>query len=246
MIMSSPPTRLSQGVDILGHSMSVPRICDNILSRLYPTQLTRLSHINHVAYDTVQKFRTNDINHRLTRFFEDPLSFRSLMAQTHTVISGSFALQFMDGSYYPNSDLDLYILPNDTLLILGAYLLHQGYIYTPQEWQLEDFLEDAQHILATLDVIPDIEDNNKPDYRSKFIRTVYTFQHHVTDEDVRSVQVVIPRVSPLSCILAFHSSELITSGSTTFDTDIAFNSLCHEYRHLQRRFLALSLRHVQP
>ena len=131
-------------------------------------------------------------------------------------------------------------------MILGAYLLYQGYIYTPQEWQLEDFLEDAQHILATLNVIPDIEDNNKPDYRSKFIRTVYTFQHHVTDEDVRSVQVVVPRVSPLSCILAFHSSELITSGSTTFDTDIAFNSLCHEYRHLQRRFLALSLRHVQP
>ena len=97
------------------------------------------------------------------------------MAQTHTVISGSFALQFMDGTYYPNSDLDLYILPNDTLLILGAYLLHQGYIYTPQEWQLEDFLEDAQHILATLDVIPDIEDNNKPDHRSKFICMVYTF-----------------------------------------------------------------------
>ncbi|KAM5534260.1 hypothetical protein V8D89_012085 [Ganoderma adspersum] len=109
------------------------------------------------------------------------------MAQTHTVISGSFALQFMDGSYYPNSNLDLYILPNNTLLILGAYLLHQGYIYTPQEWQLEDFLEDAQHILATLDVIPDIEDNKKPNYRSKCIRTV-----------------VVPRVSPLSCILAFH------------------------------------------
>ncbi|KAM5530056.1 hypothetical protein V8D89_016280 [Ganoderma adspersum] len=91
------------------------------------------------------------------------------MAQTHTVISGSFALQFLDATYYPNSDLDLYILPNDTLLVLGAYLLCQGYIYIPKEWQQEDFLEDTQHVLATLDVIPDIEDKDTPNYWSKSI-----------------------------------------------------------------------------
>ncbi|KAM5544116.1 hypothetical protein V8D89_002302, partial [Ganoderma adspersum] len=142
----------------------------------------------------------------LAHFFKDPLSFRSIIAQTHTVISGLFALQFLDATYYSNSDLDLYILPNDTLLVLGAYLLRQGYIYIPKEWQQEDFLEDTQHVLATLDVIPDIEDKDTPNYRSKSICTVYMFQHHVTDEDVRSIQVIVPWVSPLHGILAFHST----------------------------------------
>ncbi|KAM5537147.1 hypothetical protein V8D89_009188 [Ganoderma adspersum] len=119
-----------------------------------------------------------------------------LSPQTHTVISGSFALQFLDATYYPNSDLDLYILPNNTLLVLGAYLLCQGYIYVPKEWQQEDFLEDTRHFLATLDVIPDIEDKDTPNYRSKSIRTVYMFQHHV----------IVPWVSPLHSILAFHST----------------------------------------
>ncbi|KAM5537361.1 hypothetical protein V8D89_008880 [Ganoderma adspersum] len=114
--------------------------------------------------------------------------------------------QHLDGTYHPNSNLDLYVLPNDILLVLGAYLLCQGYIYVPKEWQQEDFLEDTQHVLATLDVIPDIEDKDTPNYRSKSICTVYTFQHHVTDKDVRSVQVIVPRVSPLHSILAFHST----------------------------------------
>ncbi|KAM5530150.1 hypothetical protein V8D89_016185 [Ganoderma adspersum] len=128
------------------------------------------------------------------------------MAQTHTIISGSFALQFLDATYHPNSDLNLYILPNDTLLVLGVYLLCQEYIYIPKEWQQEDFLEDTQHVLATLDVIPDIEDKDMPNYQSKSIRTVYMFQRHVTDEDVCSVQVIVPWVSPLYSILAFHST----------------------------------------
>ncbi|KAM5530040.1 hypothetical protein V8D89_016293 [Ganoderma adspersum] len=124
-----------------------------------------------------------------------PLIILISYGTTHTVISGSFALQFLDATYYPNSDLNLYILPNDTLLVLGAYLLCQGYIYVPKEWQQEDFLEDTQHVQATLDVIPDIENKDTPNYRSKSIH-----------EDVCSVQVIVPRVSPLYSILAFHST----------------------------------------
>ena len=108
------------------------------------------------------------------------------MAQTHN-ISSSFALQFMNGSYYPNSDLGLYILLNNTLLISRAYILSQGCIYTPQEWQLKYSLKDAQHILATLDIIPDIEDNKKPDYQSKYICTIYMSQYYMTDKDVHLV-----------------------------------------------------------
>ena len=77
----------------------------------------------------------------------------------------------MNGSYYPNSDLGLYILLNNTLLISRAYILSQGCIYTPQEWQLKYSPKDAQHILATLDIIPDIEDNKKPDYQSRTLST---------------------------------------------------------------------------
>ena len=189
-------------------SFHTPSISTNILSRFHPVQLSRLAAVNGLFYKAIQQFRAYELNQRLAHFFNDPLSFRSLMAQTHTIISGSFALQFLDGSYYPNSDLDLYILPNDTLLVLGAYLCQQGYVYIPKEWQQEDFLEDAQHVLDTLDVIPELGEDGKKTYTIKCVRAVYTFQRHVTGDDIRQVQVVVPRISPLHCVLAFHSSEL--------------------------------------
>ena len=45
----------------------------------------------------------------LSRYFQHPSAFRNLQAVTGTVISGSSALQFFDRSYYPKSDLDLYV-----------------------------------------------------------------------------------------------------------------------------------------
>ncbi|KAM5530104.1 hypothetical protein V8D89_016229 [Ganoderma adspersum] len=104
-------------------------------------------------------------------------TFVSVFFLTLGLQSIFYSTQFLDATYHPNSDLDLYILPNDTLLVLGAYLLRQGYIYVPKEWQQEDFLEDTPHVLDTLDVIPDIEDKDRPNYRSKSIRTVILAFH---------------------------------------------------------------------
>ncbi|KAM5543770.1 hypothetical protein V8D89_002387 [Ganoderma adspersum] len=153
----------------------------------------------HVAVNTMRKNNPPD-------YIGNTTYHMSMSSVWHTIHIKSKRCVFLDATYYPNSDLDLYILPNDTLLVLGAYLLHQEYIYIPKEWQQEDFLEDTQHVLATLDVIPNIEDKDMPNYQSKSICTVCMFQRHVTDEDVCSVQVIVPQVSPLHSILAFHST----------------------------------------
>jgi hypothetical protein len=53
--------------------------------------------------------RAFNIEKRLSRYFDDPKSFRKLQAETLTVISGSTALQFFQRNFYPESDLDLYV-----------------------------------------------------------------------------------------------------------------------------------------
>jgi len=48
-----------------------------------------------------------DIDSRLKRFVNDPLGFRKRLAELDGIISGSFALQFMDRVDWKDSDLDV-------------------------------------------------------------------------------------------------------------------------------------------
>ena len=73
--------------------------------------------------------RAYNVNKHLARFFSDPLSFRSLIAKTRMVISGSFALQFFDRTRYPGSDLDLYAHRDDGVHEIGKFLLAEGYVF---------------------------------------------------------------------------------------------------------------------
>ncbi|KAG1758073.1 hypothetical protein EDD22DRAFT_784371 [Suillus occidentalis] len=67
----------------------------------------------------------------LSRYFSDPLQFRSLQARTGLVMSGSNALQFVDHTSYPESDLDLYAHPGH-LYELMEWLESIGYNLTPK------------------------------------------------------------------------------------------------------------------
>ena len=49
------------------------------------------------------------INNHLSRFFPDPIVFRSLQARTANLVSGSNALQFSDRTSYEEADTDVYV-----------------------------------------------------------------------------------------------------------------------------------------
>ncbi|KAG8819209.1 hypothetical protein FRC19_010028, partial [Serendipita sp. 401] len=63
------------------------------------------------------------------------LRFRSIQAETGTLISGSQALQFFDRAHYLDSDLDLYVSCRHTLTV-GLFLLSIGYRFEPTARQL--------------------------------------------------------------------------------------------------------------
>ena len=105
--------------------------------------------VSRAAHSAIKEFeRRAYTNKRLAYYFDDPLSFRSLMARTHMVISGSFALQFFDRSFYSNSDLDLYILPDRSIVEVGSYLLEEGYVFKPTAWQSSDFASEIKRTMG--------------------------------------------------------------------------------------------------
>ena len=190
-------------------------IYDNIFSCLTPLALTRMASVNRTIRAVTKDFtaRAYNVNRRLSRFFSDSLIFRSLMARVHMVISGSFALQFFDRTYYPDSDLDLYLHPDRNIIDVGLYLQQEGYTFLPESWQLKVFKDEAERICANIDIeVDDVEDDDEASlmYSIRSLRAVYTFERTLEDGEVRKVQVIVSRVSPLASILDFHSSKSIS------------------------------------
>lgn len=95
-------------VDAFKDAFNRHPIYDKILSYLSPASLIRLGRASKLTLNAVQDFsyRAFDINCSPSRFISDPIAFRILQARTGTVVSGSFALQFFDRTFYPESDLD--------------------------------------------------------------------------------------------------------------------------------------------
>jgi hypothetical protein len=73
----------------------------------------RMRLVSRAMHDNFKSYvrRTININRILKRFFPEPDVFRVLQRQTGTLISGSQALQFFDRTFYPESDLDLFLFP---------------------------------------------------------------------------------------------------------------------------------------
>ena len=216
-----------------------PPIYDNLFSYVEPCALTRMSSVSGDVRIAVKDFerRAYNVNKHLARFFSDPLSFRSLMAKTRMVISGSFALQFFDRTRYPGSDLDLYAYRDDGVHEIGKFLLAEGYVFQrswSQEW--DDFHQEVDRILDDIDQYNAVEDLDEyeSDYGSRLIMSgVYTFKHWTSDgldASCREIQLIVSRKSPFPIILNFHSSEY-----DTFVIGIAEHprtSLRHECHHV--------------
>lgn len=176
-----------------------------------PLELMRVARTCRLAHTTVHDFikRTFKINRFLLRFFTDPLAFRSLQARTRTLISGSSALQFLDRTFYPESDLDLYI-PSVEVDEVVTWLLGQGYKYVADEEQSDDWKK-AVVMGAESFFMADGVDDPDADYSDRTIQVVLTLVKPSPTPNGRDlkVQCIVARQSPIEVILNFHSSELV-------------------------------------
>ena len=177
-----------------------------VLDNASPGTLLNLSKTCRYAYNAVQEYMSKvyNINKALRRFFEDPLAFRSMQAITSTLVSGSFALQFLGRLYYPESDLDLYC-NYDMRKKVGNWIINQGYTFDPWPWEPEEttFDEAANHSAAPLTI---------GEYsRLHTICAIYNFKkpNPSHPEEELKVQVIVACSTPMEVVLQFHSSASI-------------------------------------
>jgi len=195
----------------LRQTFHIASISDLILCHLSPRTLVWLLRTCRMAHQAVTRFLQHayNINRHLSRYFQDPLQFRSLQAHTGLVISGSNALQFLDRTSYPESDLDLYAHPGH-LYELMEWLESTGYNFTPSAHQAQDW---HKHVSADWDGTATrfprtpCDGLDLPWYPD--IAAVYTFKQLVVingEATELKVQVIETICNPIKTILKFHSS----------------------------------------
>jgi hypothetical protein len=190
-----------------------PPIFETIFSNLSPASLVRFARLCRLARIAISLFfeRAFNVNRHLLRFVSNPISFRSLQARTGTLISGSNALQFLDRTFYPESDLDLYTHPGHSKEV-GLWLIQEGYTFLPGEEQSPDFNELDWSSWNPWDITwprTDInwDDMHVQNYRIPGLEDIYQFEKpSPSDGQTLRVQIIAAEHTPLQCILGFHSS----------------------------------------
>lgn len=187
-----------------------PIIHGTIFTFLTPLEILLFSRTCRFSQDIVHGYIKSafNIDRLLARFFSDPLAFRALQARTGTLISGSFALQFFARTFYPDSDLDLYI-PKDWLLDVVEWLVEEGYTFVPVRGQPTDWREavnqGSKHPLFQSVKIQE-------EYTDKSISVVLNLSKPARAEDGASplkIQCIVAFRGPMQTILSFHSSEFM-------------------------------------
>jgi hypothetical protein len=211
--MNADPVFQTGSIDSI---FSRPPIFDIIFSFLSPRSLIRIGRTCRLAKTSVSLFyaRAFNINRHLSHFFTNPIAFRSLQARTATLISGSNAVQFLDRSFYPESDLDLYVHPGHSKEV-GMWLIErEGYTFVPNQRQRDEEFDFVDAELPELtpwnSTGPTATDDFRVEhYRISGLSEVYTFikapENGVTLP--LKVQIMAAEKTPLQCILGFHSSE---------------------------------------
>jgi hypothetical protein len=208
-------------------------IMDNIFSFSSPASIISYSWTSKYAKAQGDAFfRCNfKINDHLSRFFLDPIGFRSLQQRTGALISGSFALQFFHHVEYPYSDLDLYV-PWENTRAVGHWLMNNGYVFRLKYGRLTFdqvwCIFNTKHRWLTLDKV--LRDIKKHALRNVSSTTVsfsvgdgpyiwggllgaFDFFFHGSDGKILKVQLMPSLNSPVEAILQFHCSESFFGGS---------------------------------
>ncbi|KAG2067252.1 hypothetical protein BDR04DRAFT_1233498 [Suillus decipiens] len=201
------------GSSCVGHLFSSAPIYDLIFRDLSPRTL-----------------RAYNINRHLSRFFPDPLSFRSLQARTGLIISGSNALQFLDRTFYPESDLDIYSHPGHVYEVL-EWIESFGYQFEPHQYQGEDWHNQVSPdwdgtIRRRRRVRRALQEEYEDEAslaRYSNIAEVYTFKRFVVMDgelvELR-VQMIETIYNPIDTILKYHSTCVMNI--ITFDAAYSF------------------------
>ena len=208
-------------------------VYDRINSMIPPHSSVMLSWTCHATNNARASFTrcTFNINHHLRRFFQNPLEFRTIQAETGTIISGSSALQFFNREIFEDSDLDLYLHPGH-LERIGAWLMKsEGYIYITEDpnvpvteqqtlhgfqaFKTASMLIDRPILHPSPVFSPDIHhpglevpsSPSVPYFPADVIKGCMTFVCNMGSHDQRLVQLMVTEYNLLDAILQFHSSE---------------------------------------
>ncbi|EJD35695.1 hypothetical protein AURDEDRAFT_175209 [Auricularia subglabra TFB-10046 SS5] len=194
--------------------LTSPPVYDAIYASCNPTTLARVAKTCHGAHAAVDDYTIHAFNVTkllAPRFFseEEVIEFRNLQARLQFLISGSMALQLLDQTRYPNSDLDVYTFPNDAE-VLGRWLLAHGWTYR----SLKDGNLTFDAALAQMPPLLEDEPTERRERREKYasvaIRELFHFKRTRVYEDGRTedveLQIIVADLCPMQAILAFHST----------------------------------------
>ncbi|KAK7678738.1 hypothetical protein QCA50_018320 [Cerrena zonata] len=182
----------------LGHIIDNPSIYNIIFCLCPAITLVRLLQTCSRVRAAVMDYMSYNfsVDRLLSRYFSHPITFRYIQARSATIISGSTALQFFDRTFYPESDLDLYI-PMAWRERLGCYLLNEGYTFSPSPKQHPTF-----HIA--------VSDREVLSSRGRYghlkaIAGVFNFTKLTALGQLR-IQMMVAVRSTLEVILNYHST----------------------------------------
>ncbi|KAI0782546.1 hypothetical protein C8Q75DRAFT_727557 [Abortiporus biennis] len=184
-------------------------ISEQILDHCSPRDICRLYASCKPARAAIQSYFTRyRLNGLLSRFFTRPdcIEFRKMQARTSTLISGSFALQFFDRSFYLGSDLDIYVSMH-TRREVGFWLLQHGYTFAPKPHQksgFEEAVEDKNSLSGLF--IPGFGPEK---YRiMRGVAGVFDFVKSSPNdpEEELKIQMIVAEHSIMEIILEFHST----------------------------------------
>lgn len=182
-------------------------IYDIIFACLPPRSLVQVSLTCRAAYFAVASFKSRafNVNRHLSRYFTDPIAFRSLQAKTNTLISGSNALQFLDRTFYPEADLDVYTHPGHSLEV-AQFLIAEGYQYVPRESQERDWMMAIKGDWDGMQRRVTVTRGQETAYPMTDIHAVWSFEKQGVNQEHLTIQIIEASSSPLESILGFHSS----------------------------------------
>lgn len=221
------PERIARLLLVADITDGILRSTDSILDILAFRLTCRLARRAADVYTA----RAYDMNRALLGFFNDPATFMQMQADTGTLISGSFAVQFFERTFYPESDMDLYAHPGFAVAV-GEWLHDDGYrlvsSYKHKDMTGKNWYEVHHDNWAGLGgcTVPESHHDNWLDdeddqYNNPRVDDVYTW-HKATGGLPLVVQVISCNRNPMHTIMSFHCSVSSPSSlSMRRDTDLA-------------------------
>lgn len=135
-------------IDNIRISFGQPGIYNLIFSPMSPRSLALMSQTCWTIYVAISDFsrKAYNINKFLIPFFESPKVFRSLQACTGTLLSGSYALQFMDRSDKSDNSVVLYTFPHHLQEVVDFLIDSEKYCWVRSNDETELELGDISSI----------------------------------------------------------------------------------------------------